>query len=106
MPTIRQLAAPTVLCITPPAMALKAREPDVPVIYCDDVGGLNISAFSRNAIGCRKPSIDTTAEQVARISGWYGHKNCSVGGTAVAGERLFAPERVKARCPLKPASLW
>ncbi len=43
----------------------QARKPNILVIWGDDIGQFNISAYNRGMMGYRTPNIDSIAEQGA-----------------------------------------
>ena len=47
-----------------PALA-QAKKPNILVIWGDDVGGFNISAYNHGMMGYRTPNIDSIAREVA-----------------------------------------
>lgn len=59
------VAASTVLAWTGPAAEAQqpARKPNILVIFGDDVGHANVSAFSMGVMGYRTPNIDRIARE-------------------------------------------
>ena len=61
------------------AAQAQARKPNILVIWGDDIGGFNISAYNRGMMGYRTPNIDSIAEQGALFTDWYGQQSCTAG---------------------------
>ena len=50
----------------------QARKPNILVIWGDDIGYWNISAYNRGMMGYKTPNIDRIANQGALFTDWYG----------------------------------
>jgi len=58
-------------------MAEKAKEqkkPNILVIWGDNIGWYNVSAYSDGAMGYRTPNIDRIAMEGAMFRDWYGQR--------------------------------
>ncbi len=62
--TLRYVLLALLLAVTGLADA-QARKPNILVIWGDDIGQFNISAYNRGMMGYRTPNIDSIAEQGA-----------------------------------------
>ena len=51
-------------------------KPNIVVIWGDDIGQFNISAYNRGMMGYRTPNIDRIATQGALFTDWYGQQRC------------------------------
>ena len=72
------------LTMTPdwlPAQA-KGGKPNVLVIWGDDIGYWNISAYNRGMMGYRTPNIDRIAREGAIFTDAYGQQSCTAGRAA------------------------
>lgn len=58
------------------------RKPNILVIWGDDIGQFNISAYNRGMMGYRTPNIDSIAQQGALFTDWYGQQSCTAGRAA------------------------
>ena len=47
-------------------------QPNILVIWGDDIGGFNISAYNRGMMGYKTPNIDSIANDGALFTDWYG----------------------------------
>jgi arylsulfatase A-like enzyme len=63
------------------AQALEKR-PNILVIFGDDVGVSNISAYSDGLMGYATPNIDRIARQGLRFQHYYGEQSCTAGRAA------------------------
>ena len=76
----------TTLLITGPmtgiAQAEAPKKPNILVIWGDDIGQFNISAYNRGMMGYRTPNIDSIAQQGALFTDWYGQQSCTAGRAA------------------------
>lgn len=64
------------------ARAEAPEKPNILVIWGDDIGQFNISAYNRGMMGYRTPNIDSIAEQGALFTDWYGQQSCTAGRAA------------------------
>src|SRR5271156_4328693 len=64
-----------------PASA-QEKKPNILVIFGDDVGYWNVSAYNRGMIGYRTPNIDRLAKQGAIFTDHYGQQSCTAGRAA------------------------
>jgi arylsulfatase A-like enzyme len=56
-----------------------AKKPNVLVIWGDDIGYWNISAYNQGMMGYKTPNIDSIAKQGALFTDWYGQQSCTAG---------------------------
>ena len=61
------------------ATALAAAPPNILVIWGDDIGIGNISAYSDGIMGYRTPNIDRIADEGMRFTDYYGDQSCTAG---------------------------
>ncbi len=64
-----------------PAVA-QSSKPNILVIWGDDIGFWNLSAYSRGAMGYRTPNIDRIAKEGAIFSDHYAQPSCTAGRAA------------------------
>jgi len=75
-----------------PAMAAPADEkkPNIVIIWGDDIGQSNISAYTNGLMGYRTPNIDSIAEQGVIFTDYYGEQSCTAGRSAfITGQNVF-----------------
>jgi arylsulfatase len=68
--------------INAPAGAQQAQKPNILIIWGDDIGQFNISAYNMGMMGYRTPNIDSIAQQGALFTDWYGQQSCTAGRAA------------------------
>jgi arylsulfatase len=62
--------------------AAPAKKPNILVIWGDDVGWFNPSAYHRGIMGYQTPNIDRIAAEGALFTDWYGQQSCTAGRAA------------------------
>ncbi|MCY1047103.1 arylsulfatase [Corallococcus sp. bb12-1] len=58
------------------------KQPNILVIWGDDIGWFNPSCYHQGAMGYRTPNIDRIAKEGARFTDWYGQQSCTAGRAA------------------------
>jgi arylsulfatase A-like enzyme len=56
--------------------------PNILVIWGDDIGWYNVSAYNMGVMGYRTPNIDRIAREGALFTDWYGQQSCTAGRAA------------------------
>jgi len=59
-----------------------ADKPNILVIWGDDIGQFNVSAYNMGMMGYRTPNIDSIAREGAMFTDWYGQQSCTAGRAA------------------------
>jgi arylsulfatase A-like enzyme len=59
-----------------------AGKPNVLIIWGDDIGWFNISAYNHGITGYRTPNIDRLAREGAMFTDWYGQQSCTADRAA------------------------
>ena len=68
----------------------KNKKPNILVIWGDDIGQDNISAYHRGLMGGRTPNIDRLANEGALFTDHYGQQSCTAGRAAfMLGQNPF-----------------
>jgi len=76
------------LLATAPAFAQD--QPNVLVIWGDDVGMYNISAYNLGMMGYETPNIDRIASEGALFTDWYAQQSCTAGRASfIMGQHPF-----------------
>jgi arylsulfatase len=66
------------------------KKPNVLVIFGDDIGQTNISAYSQGLMGYRTPNIDRIAREGVLLTDYYGEQSCTAGRAAfIMGQSVF-----------------
>jgi len=64
------------------AGSVSAKKPNILVIWGDDIGQDNISAYHRGLMGGTTPNIDRIAKEGALFTDHYGQQSCTAGRAA------------------------
>jgi len=59
--------------------AMAAEKPNILVLWGDDIGITNISAYSDGIMGYRTPNLDRIAKEGMRFTDYYGDQSCTAG---------------------------
>jgi arylsulfatase len=62
-----------------PAAAQEQEKPNILVIFGDDIGQTNISAYSMGLMGYRTPNIDRIAREGMIFTDYYAEQSCTAG---------------------------
>jgi arylsulfatase A-like enzyme len=57
-------------------------KPNILIIWGDDIGWFNVSAYNHGIMGYRTPNIDRIAREGALFTDWYGQQSCTAGRAA------------------------
>jgi arylsulfatase len=86
--------------------AEKTRPPNILVIWGDDIGQFNISAYNLGMMGYQTPNIDRLARQGALFTDWYGQQSCTAGRAAfITGQSPIRTGLTKVGLPGAPEGL-
>jgi arylsulfatase len=86
-----------VWALTPAAAADK---PNILIIWGDDIGWFNISAYNRGMMGYRTPNIDSIADAGILFTDAYGQNSCTAGRAAfITGQSPFRTGLLKVGLP-------
>ena len=67
-----------------------AGKPNILVIWGDDIGYWNISAYSKGMMGYKTPNIDRIANEGMTFTDCYGEQSCTAGRSAfIIGQGIF-----------------
>ena len=65
-------------------------QPNILVIWGDDIGISNLSCYSGGLMGYRTPNIDRLADEGMRFTDSYGEQSCTAGRAAfITGQSVF-----------------
>jgi len=83
------IAALAVL-VGPAVAAQAADQPNILVIWGDDVGQSNISAYTMGLVGYQTPNIDRIADEGMIFTDYYGEQSCTAGRSSfITGQSVF-----------------
>ncbi len=82
------------------------KQPNILVIWGDDIGQFNISAYNQGMMGYRTPNIDSIAKDGALFTDWYGQQSCTAGRAAfITGQSPIRTGLTKVGLPGAPEGM-
>lgn len=73
-----------------PALAQSGEKPNILVIWGDDIGQSNISAYTFGLMGYNTPNIDRVAKEGMMFTDYYGEQSCTAGRSSyIMGQSVF-----------------
>ncbi|MBI5041840.1 MAG: arylsulfatase [Gammaproteobacteria bacterium] len=98
--TLTALAAAAAFTVTASSTWAAADKPNILVIWGDDVGYWNVSAYNQGMMGYKTPNIDRIAKEGALFTDWYGEQSCTAGRSAfITGQSGFRTGNLKVGLP-------
>ncbi len=83
-------AAMVLLAMVGSASVFAAQKPNILVIWGDDVGQSNISAYTMGMMGYQTPNIDRIANEGMIFTDYYGEQSCTAGRSSfIMGQSVF-----------------
>jgi arylsulfatase A-like enzyme len=90
----------TLLCLLAVSGQAKTDKPNILVIWGDDIGWSNISAYHRGMLGGSTPNIDRIAAEGALFTDYYGEQSCTAGRSAfITGQHPLRTGLLKVGLP-------
>jgi Sulfatase len=103
---VRCLCLFAALGLSPFGALAQSGKPNILVIFTDDVGVWNLSAYHRGMMGGSTPNIDRIANEGALFTDYYAQQSCTAGRAAfITGQQPFrvglpgAPQGLQAKDP-------
>ena len=79
---------------------MAAKKPNILILWGDDIGYWNISAYNLGQMGYRTPNIDRIAKEGALFTDWYGQQSCTAGRACfITGQSGFRTGMLKVGLP-------
>src|SRR6476619_6893981 len=76
------------------------KKPNILIIWGDDIGYWNLSAYNQGMMGYKTPNIDRIAHEGALYTDWYGEQSCTAGRSAfITGQSGFRTGNLKVGLP-------
>jgi len=103
-------SAATILAITFLLIANSAsaqeKKPNILVIWGDDIGYWNLSAYNHGMMGYQTPNLDRIAREGALFTDWYGQQSCTAGRAAfITGQSPIRTGLTKVGLPGAPEGM-
>jgi arylsulfatase A-like enzyme len=84
-------------------VAAQQKQPNILIIWGDDIGIFNISAYNLGMMGYKTPNIDRLAKEGALFTDWYGQQSCTAGRAAfITGQSPIRTGLTKVGLPGAP----
>jgi len=100
------VAMAAALAFAGPLSAQEAKKPNILIIWGDDIGWMNPSAYNRGMMGYRTPNIDRIASEGAMFTDWYAQQSCTAGRAAfITGQSPLRTGLLKVGLPGAPEGL-
>ena len=94
--------APTPAAATPTASG----KPNILIIWGDDIGIANVSAYSNGLMGYETPNIDRIAKEGLKFQHYYGEQSCTAGRSAfLTGQHIMRSGLSKVGFPGAPMGM-
>ncbi len=82
------------------------KKPNILILWGDDIGLWNISAYNMGMMGYRTPNIDQIAKEGVIFTDWYGQQSCTAGRSAfITGQCGLRTGNLKVGLPGAPEGL-
>jgi arylsulfatase A-like enzyme len=94
------LKAALILALTVSTASAEQKKPNIVILWGDDIGYWNISAYNQGMMGYKTPNIDRIAKEGALFTDWYGEQSCTAGRSAfLTGQSGFRTGNLKVGLP-------
>jgi len=79
---------------------MPAKKPNILILWGDDIGYWNVSAYNLGMMGYKTPNIDGIARDGALFTDWYGQQSCTAGRACfITGQVGFRTGLLKVGLP-------
>jgi len=90
----------------PTTILAQAKKPNILVIWGDDIGLADVSAYSSGVMGFETPNIDRIAKEGIRFLQYYGEQSCTAGRSAfLTGQHIIRSGLSKVGFPGAPMGM-
>ena len=94
------------LAAVPLLAEAQGSKPNILVIWGDDIGQFNVSAYNHGMMGYKTPNIDSIAKDGALFTDWYGQQSCTAGRAAfITGQSPIRTGLTKVGLPGAPEGM-
>src|SRR5208283_2001986 len=77
--TIVATSAALASCLTGSIASAQQKKPNIVIIWGDDIGITDVSAYSMGLMGFRTPNIDRVAKEGVIFTDYYAEQSCTAG---------------------------
>jgi arylsulfatase A-like enzyme len=79
---------------------MASKKPNILILWGDDIGWFNISAYNLGMMGYKTPNIDSIAKEGMLFTDWYGQQSCTAGRACfITGQSGFRTGMLKVGLP-------
>jgi arylsulfatase len=83
-----------------PSAGVSGRKPNILILWGDDIGYWNLSAYNQGMMGYKTPNIDRIAKEGALFTDCYGQQSCTAGRAAfITGQCPYRTGLLKVGLP-------
>lgn len=101
---LRTFLSVFLFCIV--SLSAQDKKPNILIIWGDDIGQFNISAYNMGMMGYKTPNIDRIGKEGAVFTDWYGQQSCTAGRAAfVTGQSPIRTGLTKVGLPGAPEGM-
>lgn len=101
---LRTFLSVFLFCIV--SLSAQDKKPNILVIWGDDIGQFNISAYNMGMMGYKTPNIDRIGKEGAVFTDWYGQQSCTAGRAAfITGQSPIRTGLTKVGLPGAPEGM-
>jgi arylsulfatase len=98
-------AGAALLCAIGPAQAA-SKKPNIVIIWGDDIGQSDVSAYSMGLMGFKTPNIDRVAKEGMMFTDFYAEQSCTAGRASfITGQSGLRTGMTKVGLPASPVGL-
>jgi arylsulfatase A-like enzyme len=84
----------------------KSNQPNILVIWGDDIGQSNLSCYTHGLMGYKTPNIDRIAKEGMLFTDSYGEQSCTAGRSAfITGQSVYRTGLSKVGIPAAPIGM-
>ena len=84
----------------PPSGSGAGKKPNILILWGDDIGYWNLSAYNQGMMGYKTPNIDRIAKEGGLFTDWYGQQSCTAGRSCfITGQSGFRTGMLKVGLP-------
>jgi arylsulfatase A-like enzyme len=88
------------------AISAKPAQPNILVIWGDDIGISNLSCYSHGVMGYETPNIDRLAKEGMMFTDSYGEQSCTAGRSSfITGQSVYRTGLSKVGIPAAPIGM-
>ena len=88
------------LFLLPQVIYAQQKKPNILMIWGDDIGYWNVSAYNQGMMGYKTPNIDRIAREGGLFTDWYGQQSCTAGRASfITGQVGFRTGMLKVGLP-------